>query len=410
MESLLVPIPVNAPGVIEFYLQRDLIWWLLQGVTFAVPLLLLFTGLGAGIRTLCARIAGERGAVTLILCAAAYLTILVFATLPVAYWLDVAHRVAWERPASSPEAWLVERATGLLVQIAGAALVLWIPFILIRRFPRWWWLPAGALAVIAVSVGLTAEQIIVRPLTASIEPLADGPLRSKLEAMNERCGAFDVPIFVGGTGSMSAEVVGVGPTRRIYIARDLMDWVQDDITERQFLTVYAHELKHYRLDDNKIAFGLAAAVILALALLVQIGGGGAIRIWGRRFNFDSLGDPAALPLMLLIIAFSWTFGGQLIFNAVQRHVEVEADRFGLEVTRDNYAQAAFFVRPEMDLIPLKEYYWFAEVFRADHPSIAERIRFANAYRPWESGEPGAYDHICEPPDWALGERSRAGAR
>lgn len=393
----MIPVPVNAPGVIEFYQHRDLIWWLLQGVTFAVPLALLFTGAGAGIRTVCARIVGGRRTSTLIFSAAVYLTILALATLPVAYWLDVAHRVAWGRPASSPDAWFAGRATSLLVQIAGAALVLWIPFLLIRRFPRWWWFPAAALAFCVVSVGLTAEQIFVRPLTTSIEPLADGPLKAKLVAMNDRCGAFDVPVFVGGTGSMSAEVVGVGPTRRIYIAADLMDWVRDDMTERQFLTVYAHELKHYRLDDNKIAFGLAAALFVAMALLVQFAGGGAIRKWSGRFKFVSLDDPAALPLMMLILAFSWTFGGQLIFNAAQRHIEIEADRFGLEVTRDNYAQAAFFAQPAMNSRPLKEYYWFAEVFRADHPSIAARIRLANTYRPWESGERGAYDHICKPP-------------
>jgi hypothetical protein len=34
--------------------------------------------------------------------------------------------------------------------------------------------------------------------------------------------------------------------------------------------------------------------------------------------------------------------------------------------------------------------WFATVFRENHPSIAERIKFANAYHPWLDGKPLVY--------------------
>jgi hypothetical protein len=35
------------------------------------------------------------------------------------------------------------------------------------------------------------------------------------------------------------------------------------------------------------------------------------------------------------------------------------------------------------------------LLRASHPSLAERIEFANAYRPWEQGEPLRYGRLLK---------------
>jgi len=39
---------------------------------------------------------------------------------------------------------------------------------------------------------------------------------------------------------------------------------------------------------------------------------------------------------------------------------------------------------------------FFLVFRATHPSNAERIRFANTYHPWDQGQPLSYGNVCKP--------------
>ncbi len=167
--------------------------------------------------------------------------------------------------------------------------------------------------------------------------------------------------------------------------------------EAELVSTFGHELRHY-MHDNWLAIAVVAVICLAGALLVYIAGNAAIRLWGKRFGFTSLADPAALPLMLLILAFSWTFGGQLAFNALQRGFEYEADRFSLEMTRDNHTQAAAQARWASSGFPrVVDYYWFFEVFRANHPSDAERIRLANTWRPWETGQPGRYDAVCAPP-------------
>jgi hypothetical protein len=39
---------------------------------------------------------------------------------------------------------------------------------------------------------------------------------------------------------------------------------------------------------------------------------------------------------------------------------------------------------------------FFVIFRATHPSNAERIRFGNTYHPWDEGKPLAYAGDCRP--------------
>jgi STE24 endopeptidase len=390
MDPTLIPIPVNAPGVLEFNQQRDLIWILEQVVILAVPLALLFTGWAARLRTMCARITGDRSWLTLILFAAAYLAIAAITVLPVAWWREIAHREAWSRPAEALGPWLANRGIGLVIQIVVAALLLWIPFAFIRRMPRWWWLPAAAIAWVAISFAITAEQVWVRPMVTDTRSFPEGPLKDRFNAIAARCNAGNVPMFitdedVGGT------VYGVGPTSRIVFNEEILTKPEGEVA-----VTFAHELKHYLMNDNWLAFGVLAVLLLVGAALARFVGGAAIARFGPRFGFTSLADPASLPLMIFILTFAWIFVGTPTLNLVQQNVENEASRFSFEVTRDSHSDAERLTR-EGDPLGVAEYYWFFRVFRATHPSVADTARLANTWRPWETGQPGRYDAVCAPP-------------
>jgi hypothetical protein len=38
---------------------------------------------------------------------------------------------------------------------------------------------------------------------------------------------------------------------------------------------------------------------------------------------------------------------------------------------------------------------FFLISQATHPSVAQRIEFANSYRPWEQGIPLVYGNVCK---------------
>jgi len=82
------------------------------------------------------------------------------------------------------------------------------------------------------------------------------------------------------------------------------------------------------------------------------------------------------------------------FNLFSRHIELEADRFGLELTHQNHEAAMVFVGDVQSGRVAPEWDTFFLMFLARHPSVAQRIAFANTYKPWEQGKRLVYGNVC----------------
>ena len=78
--------------------------------------------------------------------------------------------------------------------------------------------------------------------------------------------------------------------------------------------------------------------------------------------------------------------------AFTRHQEHEADRFGLELTQDNRAAALAFVRLQQENLAVPRPGTWYMLWRGSHPSLGERVDFANRYWPWAEGRPLRYGH------------------
>ncbi len=379
-----VAIPPATAGAIAYAQLHELIWGLTQLTALALPALLLVTGWGAKLRAACVRLARGNRTFTLTLFAAAYLVLAALCVLPLDYWRDIASEPRFGRPGDPLLPWLLGELVPLLVKIAAAALVLWIPYWLIRRSPRRWWL-YGALALVPIVFAtLVALPVFVDPLTTAYKPLDDPKLAAQIEALAARCGMAHIPIFVGGDDDT---VVGLGPTNRII----LEDHIEAVETPAQIVGTVSHELKHYVMGDNYKALAIVAVLLLVGFWLADRLGRAAIARW--RFGFDDLADPASLPLLVLIL-FGFWLCVLPAFNWEARSIEHEADRFGLELTHTNRANAELYAGWARGFPP--DYDLFFTLFRATHPSLADRIRFANGYRPWEKGEKLVYGDVCKP--------------
>jgi Zn-dependent protease with chaperone function len=146
------------------------------------------------------------------------------------------------------------------------------------------------------------------------------------------------------------------------------------------------------MGDNWKALAIIAAFLLVGFWLTDRLGRAAIRQFSRRWGFSELSDPASLPLIVFTLIFLW-LAILPFFNMFARHIELEADRFGLELTHQNHAAAMIFVKDaQTNLAP--DWGTFFTIFQATHPSIRERIEFANSYKPWEQGTPLVYGNVC----------------
>ena len=377
-----VAVPATTAAAAAYMRTHEIIWAATQLAGLALPALLLVTGWGARLRTACARRHG-----TLALFACAYLILAALVVLPLDYWRDIANEQALGRPGDPLGSWLLGEAVPLLVKMIAAALFLWIPYWLIAKSPRRWWLWA-ALALIPIAFAvLVALPVFIDPLTTHYQPLHGKALAAKIETLAARCGVPGIPIFIGGDDDT---VVGLGPTNRIILESDIGKHETPD----QVIGTVGHELKHYVMGDNYKALAIIAAILLAGFWLVNRIGRWAITRWHRRFGFEDLADPASLPLVVLILSVFWLCVLPL-FNWEARSIEREADRFGIELTHENHANAELFASWADKFPP--DYDAFFLLFRATHPSLAERIAMMNDYHPWETGAPLAYGDVCRPP-------------
>jgi len=393
---LLVPmiahaeLPVAVPETTAAALARmrhgNIHWAAFQLLGLAIPLFILFTGLGTRLRRICESMSGRRWFWTVTLFACAYLVLAALIAMPFEFYLDYVqpHAAGWSNQ-TLPN-WLKGEGVQLLVRLVAAALLIWLPYRLIAKSPRRWWLYCALALIPFAFLALVALPVWVKPLTISFKPLEDGPFKTRIETLAARCGVNNIPVLVGGN---STGVEGLGPTNRIYLQTNLASVESPD----QIEFTIGHELKHYVMGDNWKALAIIAAFLVAGFWLTDRLGRAAIRRFSSRWGFSELSDPASLPLIVFLFLFLW-LAILPFFNLFARHIEHEADRFGLELTHQNHADALIFVRDaQVDLAP--DWGTFFLIFRADHPSIRERIEFANNYRPWEHGAPLRYSNVCK---------------
>jgi STE24 endopeptidase len=383
-------LPVAVPRATESALAQmrdgNVHWAAAHVLALAIPLFFLFTGLAARLRQLCDRISGRRLFLTVTLFACAYLFLGGLIVMPFDFYVDYVLPHAARHSDQSLPSWLTGESVQLAVRLIAAALLIWLPYRLIARSPRRWWLYCAAALIPFAFLALVALPVWVAPLTTSYKPLSDHALEMKIKSLAARCGVASLPVFVGGNDTT---VVGLGPTNRIVLQSDL---AQVETPEQIEFTV-GHELKHYVMGDNWKALAIIAAILLVGFWLTDRVGRAAIRRYSQRWGFSELSDPASFPLM----AFMFTFIVLAIlpfFNLFARHIELEADRFGLELTHKNHAAAMIFAKDaQTGLTP--DWDRFFLITQATHPSIAARINFANNYKPWETGAPLAYGNICK---------------
>jgi Zn-dependent protease with chaperone function len=149
---------------------------------------------------------------------------------------------------------------------------------------------------------------------------------------------------------------------------------------------------------------LLASLTVFLSLYVaHRSADGLIRRHRARFGFDRLSDVAALPLIILLTN-GLALAVSPIFLAYSRHIEHEADRFGLEITRDNHAAATAFVKLQYENLGVPRPHPLVVFLRSSHPPLGDRIDFANNYRPWETGAPLRYDALFKSRPSTRGDR------
>jgi len=390
-----VAVPAATPEAIRYHRTGLWLWFVGRAWSLGVPSLILFAGLSARIRRIAAG-AGRPWLIVVATYAVIYLAAEFALQLPLRYYAGFVRPHEYGLSTQSFGRWLGDAFKGLAVEMVGGVLFLWVPYWLMARSPRRWWLYTGLLTLPFAGFSALIAPVWIDPLFNRFGPMQDRRLEAKIDALARRAGIDGGKIFEvdksRDTRTVNAYVTGLWGTKRIVLWDTLLAGHDDD----EVLAVLGHEMGHYAL--NHVALGLTLSSLATIAGLYAVHRASRplIRRFGRRFGFDRIEDVASVPLLMVLIQ-----GLVLLVapasHALGRWMEHEADRFGLEVTRDNHAAASSFAKMQGDNLSLPYPDAFTRVWRSTHPPLGERIEFCNEYRPWESGRPTRYGHLFRDP-------------
>jgi Zn-dependent protease with chaperone function len=292
--------------------------------------------------------------------------------------------------------WLLETAKGFGVELALGLLLVCGGFFLIRKFPRRWSLVAGVLALPLVIGLVFLEPMVFEPLFNDFQPLQDKALEAKVLDLAAAAGLDHPAVFQANkskqTKALNAYVSGLFGSSRIV----LWDTLFPKMFQSEILSVVAHEIGH-RVLHHVLKGALFGWVLIVAGLWgCQQAAERALPRWGGRFQISSLTAPSAIPLLVFILLAA-QFILAPVALAYSRHIEAEADRFSVELTRDNHAAATSQVKLSLQNLANPRPGLLYVLFRASHPADADRIEFFNTYKPWETGQPLRYGDLIRPP-------------
>jgi STE24 endopeptidase len=391
-ETVPVPVPEPSEKALAFHRTGNRLWIVDQIWSFLLLVVVLGTGLSARLRDW-SRTIGRRWFFTLAVYWILFTLITTVVDLPRAYYEEFVRQHAYGLSNQTIGKWWSDTLTSLGLACLLGPLVLWVPYLLLRKSPRRWWLySAAALVPFIVAANLIAP-IWIAPLFNRFGPMADKALESKILVLADRAGVSGSRVFQVDksvdTKTLNAYVAGVFGTKRIV----LWDTIIARMNERELLFVMGHEMGHYALGHVWQAIALSTFLILASFYVAYRTAGRVLARFGSRMGFVRLDDIASLPLLFLLTGlFSFLIAPAEL--AFERHVEHEADRFGLEITQFNHSAATAFVKLQTDALAVPRPGALFTLWRASHPPLGARIDFANDYHPWRSGEPLVYaDHF-----------------
>jgi STE24 endopeptidase len=278
-------------------------------------------------------------------------------------------------------AWMGDFGKALAVNLVIFAPIAAVALILIRRMRRWWlalWL--GSIPLIIL--GVLAQPLIIDPLFNKFQPLRDASLRQALLEEASRAGIENKRVYEVDkskqTKEMNAYVTGIGPSARIVMWDTLLAKLDRD----EILAVMGHEMGHYVLNHLWQGIAFTIAITFVGFLIAQRLYEWGLARWGAGWRVEGRSDAAAIP-WLLAVSSILAFLLSPVYSGFSRHVEHQADVFGLELTHLNEAMASSFVKFAEDSKADPRPPRFIEWWRYSHPSLGRRIDFVLAYKPWE---------------------------
>ncbi|CAE6789856.1 M48 family metallopeptidase [Paraburkholderia haematera] len=227
----------------------------------------------------------------------------------------------------------LDRLKGLLLGAAFGLPLLFVVLWLMNQAGSLWWLWAWIVWVAFQMLVLVLYPSFIAPLFNKFEPLTDEALKSRIEALMQRCGFAAKGLFVMDGSRRSAHgnayFTGFGAAKRIVF----FDTLLARLSGNEIEAVLAHELGHFKrrhvIKRMVVMFAISLAMLALLGWLTQC-------VWfyeGLGVRPSLIGGNSGLALVLFFLALPvFLFFVTPLGSLSSRKHEFEADAFAATQT------------------------------------------------------------------------------
>jgi Zn-dependent protease with chaperone function len=369
---------------IEYQQKKVTVWVIGIVLGMIVPAFFLFSGLSAGIRNW-AQNRSKIAFIAFILYFIIYYLIISLISLPLDYYSSFVLKHTYGLSNQNFGKWIGDFLKSFAISIAAGSVLICIPYALIKKSPGYWWLYFGLLLIPVLFFITLISPVYIDPIFNKYEKVQDTRLEAKIYDLIDKTDIENVKVYQVNksvdTKEMNAYMTGVLNTKRIV----LWDTTIKNLTDRETLGIVAHEMGHYLMGHVWKAIILGG--ILNIFVFYSID---KVALWVINksvgtFGVTKLHDIASLPLLMLLLSI-FMFIVTPTVNAYSRYTETEADRFELELTKDNEASMSSMIKLHQTSLTLPRPGIVYKLWNYDHPTFEERVNFAKNYRPWEEGK------------------------
>ncbi|MFM0041518.1 M48 family metallopeptidase [Paraburkholderia sediminicola] len=227
----------------------------------------------------------------------------------------------------------LDRLKGVLLGAAFGLPLLFVVLWLMNQAGSLWWLWTWIVWVAFQMLVLVLYPSFIAPLFNKFEPLKDDALKSRIEALMQRCGFAAKGLFVMDGSRRSAHgnayFTGFGAAKRIVF----FDTLLARLSGNEIEAVLAHELGHFKrrhvIKRMIVTFAISLAMLALLGWLTQC-------VWfyeGLGVRPSLIGGNSGLALVLFFLALPvFLFFVTPLGSLSSRKHEFEADAFAATQT------------------------------------------------------------------------------
>src|SRR6202167_6204949 len=356
--AYMAQIPADSKARSDAYFEGGywmILWDFLYGA--AVLLLLLNLGWSAAMRNLAERVTRFKP-VHAIVYWAQYLLATSILGFPLLVYEDYFREHKYGLATQTFGPWMGDQFKSLAVNLVLGGILTVLLFGLARRVRRTWWIWGAVVTIAFMILVVLIAPIYIVPIFNKVSRLDDPRVTRPILSLARANGIAAHDVFEVDasrqTTRMSANVSGFGSTMRITLNDNLLRRGSPE----EIQAVMGHEMGHYVLHHiykDILFFGVVIVIFFAL---LHWSLDWSLQRWGDRWGIHDLGDPALLPLVLLLAGVLF-FVLTPVLNTETRTQEKEADMFGLNASRqpDGFAQAAIHLGEYRKMRPGKLEEW-----------------------------------------------------